>query len=334
MPVVTAAYPQQVPSFSDKFDLIDVVFAEHINSLQREVAALATAVGTLPAGAANTVRERMEAVEASVADINSRFSATKTFPQTAVDGLPTSLGNLQDAINGLQASLNTITGQVTALQSQKPEVTQVVTLTGLQYIYGLKLFQGLVRLLATQLYSATSTNHAWEIGVSGGRVIKFDYTGFGSYDGNGPAELQLQRDGGDVFLGGGLRAAGMVGISVDSAPTITVTSPAYATVTGTPAITLRVPTSGRVMVHLINEGQAFEGSGGARMSVALSGANTLDAADIRSTMVSTPYWNGVQRTLYLTGLNPGSTTFQTMFRSHIGNAVQLANMTLTVVPVL
>jgi hypothetical protein len=332
MPVVTAAYPQQVPTFTDKFDLVDVVFAEHINSLQREVAALATALGTLPAGAAATVRERMEAVEAAVADINSRFTATQTFPQTAVDGLPTALGNLQASIGSLQSSLAQVTGQVTALQSQKPEVAQVVQVTGFQYIYGLKAFQGLVRLLATQLYSAVSTNHAWEIGVSGGRVIKFDYTGFGAYDGSGPAEMVLQRDGGEVFYGGGVRAAGMVGIEVDDPTVRSTDSESYTTLSGAPSLTLRVPMSGRVNVHLFNE--ALAPSGGARVSVAVSGANTLNPADIRSTLVGTPYWHGAARTLYLTGLTPGSTVFTAQFLSIDGSTAQFRNVSLAVVPVL
>lgn len=333
MPVVTAAYPQQVPTFTDKFDLVDVVFAEHINALQREVAALATAVGTLPAGAATTVRERMEAVEASVADINSRFSATKTFPQSAVDGLTSALSTLQNQISGLQTSIAQVTGQVTALQSQKPEQTQVVLLTGAQYIYGLKQFQALVRLLATQLYSATSTNHAWEIGVSGGRVIKWDYTGFGAYDGSGPAELVIQRDGGEVYYGGGLRAAGMVGIEVDAAGPFSTSSTDYTTLGGAPALTLRVPMSGRVAVHLINEGSSLAPISAARMSVVLSGANALAAADIRSTMASGAQ-HTVQRSLYLTGLTPGSTTFTLQFRSTDGGAVQFNNVSLAAVPVL
>lgn len=333
MPVVTASFPQQVPTFSDKFDLVDVVFAEHINSLQREVAALAAAVGTLPAGAANTVRERMEAVEAAVADINSRFTATQTFPQTAVDGLPTALGNLQTQITALQTSLTQTTGQVTALQSQKPEVTQVVTLTGLQYIYGLKAFQGLVRLLATQLYSAGSTNHAWEIGVSGGRVIKFDYTGFGAYDGSGPAELVLQRDGGEVFYGGGIRAAGMVGIEVvDPTQRFTV-SEAYTYLAGHPSLTLRVPQSGRVLVHLYKEGW-ITGAALGRLAVAVSGANTLVADDSRSIVVSSPSVLSAQRTIYLTGLTPGATTFQAVVRSTTGEQVFFQNVGLSVVPVL
>lgn len=331
MPVVTANYPTQLPVFSDKFDLVDAVFADHINALQRELAALATALGTLPAGAAATVRDRIVAVENAVADINSRFTATQTFPQTSVDGLPTALTALNTAINGLQTSLNSLSAQVTALQSQKPEAAQVVQVTGFQYIYGLKAFQGLVRLLATQLYSAASTNHAWEIGVAGGRIIKFDYTGFGAYDGSGPAELVLQRDGGEIFFGGGIRAAGMVGLEVDDAGSHSTTSEAYTKLSGAPALTLRVPSSGRVMVHLVNEGTAP--TGGARMSAALSGANTLPAADIRSTLASGPA-HTVQRSLYLTGLTPGATTFTTQFRSADGSSAQFNNITLSVVPVL
>jgi hypothetical protein len=332
MPVVTASYPQQIPVFTDKFDLIDAVFADHINSLQREVAALATVIGTLPAGVANTVRERVEAIEASIADINSRFTATQTVPQSSVDGLTAALSTLTGQIVALQAALNSISSQVTALQSQKPEASQVVQVTGAQYIYGLKMFQALVRMLATQLYSADSTNHAWEIGVSGGRVIKFDYTGFGAYDGSGPAEMVLQRDGGEVYYGGGIRAAGMVGIAVDSGGPFFITEPTYVAGVGTPVLSLRVPQSGRVMVHMSKE--ATVASGEARMSVALSGVNTLVADDIRSTVVSSPTPTSASRSLYLTGLTPGSTTFTSVFRSSDSVSAGFSNVSLHVVPVL
>lgn len=331
MPVVTAAYPQQVPTFTDKFDLVDVVFAEHINALQREVAALASVIGTLPAGAAASVRERVEAVEASVADINSRFSATKTFPQSAVDGLSTSLNTLQNQISGLQTSLAQVTGQMTALQSQKPEATQVVMLSGAQYIYGLKQFQALVRLLATQLYSASSSNHAWEIGIAGGRVIKWDATGFGAYEGNGPAEIVIQRDGGEVYYGGGLRAAGMVGLEYVDPGLRWTNSVDYVHLAGHPALTLRVPSSGRVTVSLYKEGWVT-GAANARLSFVASGANTLTADDTRSIVVSNPTPLSAHRSVYLTGLTPGATTFQVVTRSTTGDRVNFQNVGLSVVP--
>lgn len=332
MPLQLASYPQQIASFAEKFDLIDVVFADHINALQREVVAIQSALGTLAAGTATTIRDRIAAVEGTVADINSRFTAVHTFPETAVDGLVTDLATLHGQINALQSSLTQLNGQVTALQSQKPEITQVVQVTGFQYIYGLKAFQGLVRLLATQLYSSMSTNHAWEIGVSGGRVIKFDFTGFGAYDGAGPADLELQRDGGDVFYGGGIRAAGMVGVTVDFVGPIFVIEEVYTVHVGAPSATLDVPRSGRVIVHLTKE--AFVPGGEARMSVRLTGANNLVEDDIRSVVVGSPYLNSAHRSIYLTNLTPGSTTFTVVFRSTLGQQAQFGNVTLSVVPVL
>lgn len=330
MPVILAAYPAIIASFSDKFDLIDVVFAEHINALQREVTAIETVLGSFPAGTAASVRERITAIESTVADINSRFTSTHTFPESAVDGLVSDLNTLRGQISGLQSTFAQLNGQVTALQSQKPEVAQVVTVTGQQYIYGLKAFQGLVRLLATQLYSPSSTNHAWEIGVSGGRVIKFDYTGFGAYDGSGPADLELQRDGGEVFFGGGIRAAGMAGLTVDDAGPVAVTETAYTVHTGAPSLTLQVPQSGRVVVGLTAE--ASVPTGAARMSVRLSGANTLAESDVRSVVVSSPATLTAQRVIYLTGLTPGATTFTVVFRSTLGDTAHFSNITLAVVP--
>lgn len=333
MPVVTANFPTQLPVFADKFDLVDTVFADHINALQREVTALASSLGTLPAGVAATVRDRITAVESAIADINSRFTATQTMPQSAIDGLPTALNNLSASISGLQTSLNSVSAQVTALQSQKPESSQVVLLTGAQYIYGLKQFQALMRLLATQLYSASSTNHAWEIGVAGGRVVKWDYTGFGAYDGSGPADMEVQRDGGEIFFGGALRAAGMVGIEVFD-PTLRWTlSEEYTYITGHPQLTLRVPQSGRVTVHLYKEA-TITGAALARATFIASGANTILADDSRSIVASTTTLASAQRTIYLTGLTPGATTFQTVVRSTTGERVNFQNVGMSVVPVL
>ena len=332
MPVQVPSFPTSVATFTDKFDLIDVVFADQINSLQREVTAIESVLGTLPAGTAASVRDRIAAIESSVTDINNRFTATKTVPQTTVDGLGTSLNNLQGQISNLSALLNTVQAQVSSVSANKTDPSQVVLLTGAQYIYGLKQFQALVRMLATQLYSASSTNHAWEIGVAGGRVIKFDYTGLGAYDGNGPAEIVMQRDGGEMYFGGGVRAAGMVGVSVDYAGPLTVTSETYATVTGTPALSLKVPQSGRVMVSLTDE--ASVSTGEARMSVRLSGGNTLAESDVRSVVVASPNLHSAARLLYLTGLTPGSTTFTTVFRSSLGASAHFSNITLAVVPVL
>lgn len=330
MPIeISAAFPQEVPSFSQKFDLTDVVFAEHINQLQREVEALASTLGTLPAGlGASNVRERMEAIEATIADISDRFTPTKTFPQTAVEGLDTSLSALTVQIAALQTAVNSLGSQVSAMSTAKPEAAQVVLLTGQQYIYGLKLFQGLVRLLATQRHSPVSTNHAWEIGVSGGRVIKFDYMGWGAYDGINPADLELQTAGGNVFFGGDLRAIGMAGVAAELAGPRSTSSGAYTTVADSPAVTLKVPSSGRVSVHLAAE---IEGTYGGRMGVQLSGANTLAAADLRSIVGKTG--GTVHRTLFLGGLAPGNTTF-TARQKAVNNTASFTNLSLVVVPLL
>ena len=331
MPVVTAAYPQALASFSEKFDLVDVVFADHINALQREVAAIQATLGTLPAGlAVTTVRDRLEAIETSLAEIAAHFDAGGAFPQTAVTGLSESLAGLSAGISDLETSLTALGSQVSALGSQKPETAQVVLLSGQQSIYGLKLFQGLVRLLATQRYSGSSTNHAWEIGVSGGRVIKFDYMGWGAYDGTGPADMELQREGGHVFFGGDIRVAGLAGVSAENAAQKTTNSDSYVGLTATPALTVKVPSSGRVAILLANEASVPNGE--ARMAVQLSGANTLAPVDRWSTLVSTATFQSAARHIYLTGLTPGSTTFSTRFLSTLGSLAAFRNMSLTVIP--
>lgn len=332
MPVlVSAAYPSQLATFSEKFDLIDVVFADHINALQREVAAVQATLGTLPSGlAVNTVRERLDNIESSVLDISSHFDTGGTFPQTAITGLPAALSGLTSQITGLSAALAALGFQIAALASQKPEAAEVVLLEGEQYIVGLKLFAGLVRMLATQRYSANSTNHAWEIGIPGGRSIKFDNYGWGGYDGSGPADLELQREGGDIFLGGGLRAAGMVGLVAEVIGPKNTTQTSYAPVSGAPSLTLMVPSSGRVSIALTSEGSVPSGS--ARMGVRVSGANTVAERDLWSTVHSTTVVQGASRSIYLDGLTPGSTTFTTVFRSTLGSLATFANMSLIVVP--
>jgi hypothetical protein len=62
--------------------------------------------------------------------------------------------------------------------------------------------------------------------------------------------------------------------------------------------------------------------------------NTLVADDIRSTVVSSPTPTSASRSLYLTGLTPGSTTFTSVFRSSDSVSAGFSNVSLHVVPVL
>lgn len=114
MPVV-AAYPNSIPSFTTKVDDVDTVFADNVNILQAEVAAIATALGTSPAGTAGTVKARIAAVEASTATVAGRFDSSGMIPQAGVVGL-TALAGLFSAPGGLLPQAN-VYGLAAALAS-------------------------------------------------------------------------------------------------------------------------------------------------------------------------------------------------------------------------
>lgn len=63
-----ASYPQSIPSFTTKRDQIDINYAAHINRLQSEVRAMATELGTVPRGNHDSVRDRLEDLQANKAN--------------------------------------------------------------------------------------------------------------------------------------------------------------------------------------------------------------------------------------------------------------------------
>lgn len=93
MPVV-ASYPTNIPSFITKVDGVDTVWADHVNILQAEVVAIATALGTVPQGTSASVKQRMADIEAMHTQIESHFNANGNVPQAGVEGLPATLAGL------------------------------------------------------------------------------------------------------------------------------------------------------------------------------------------------------------------------------------------------
>lgn len=67
---MAATYPNAIAVFSAKVDNTDVAYAAHINSLQEEVVALESVLGTLPAGNAGTIKARIAAIESSLVPSN------------------------------------------------------------------------------------------------------------------------------------------------------------------------------------------------------------------------------------------------------------------------
>lgn len=65
---MSAAYPSVIPSFTVKFNQVDVNWAEHVNRLQDEVVALARELGTIPKAGFSDVAARLTNIETSKAD--------------------------------------------------------------------------------------------------------------------------------------------------------------------------------------------------------------------------------------------------------------------------
>lgn len=75
------AYPNSLDTFTTKTDGIDDVMAADINSIQSAVKAVETELGTLPKGAYTSVKERLDAIEATGTVIHS--ATEKTIPVDA-----------------------------------------------------------------------------------------------------------------------------------------------------------------------------------------------------------------------------------------------------------
>lgn len=123
-----------------------------------------------------------------------------------------------------------------------------------------------------------------------------------------------------------------LGAAAAVATSETTSSGTYAALTTAgPAVTFTVPASGSVLVTLT---AAISGALGG-MSLALSGANTLAAADARSlSPTATPSGSGIgalSAQVLLTGLTPGSTTFTASYRT-TGGSSTFAGRVLSVLP--
>ena len=76
-----ASYPTSIKSFTTKTDSTDVILASHINDIQNEVVAVETQLGITTSPAANSVRERLDSLEAADLGLdvkNSCLVATTT----------------------------------------------------------------------------------------------------------------------------------------------------------------------------------------------------------------------------------------------------------------
>jgi hypothetical protein len=97
-------YPGNYAAFAQKLDQIDVVLAEHINSLQAEMLAMQQVFGLNPQGDAVTVGDRITALEGGGVSLdgNDSIGGTKTFtgPVTFTKPVRIDTGQVLDDIAG------------------------------------------------------------------------------------------------------------------------------------------------------------------------------------------------------------------------------------------
>jgi len=135
MPV--ASYPGNVVEFESHVDFTEVIWAAIANSIQLEITAIETVLGTLPAGTAATVKDRIAAIETSVAALNAKFSSGGLLPESGVSGLVAALAAINSSLTTLSA-----------------DFAQAVVLSGAQTLTGAKTLA-----VASGLQSAADSSH-------------------------------------------------------------------------------------------------------------------------------------------------------------------------------
>ena len=81
---MAASYPSNIKSFSTKVDFTDIVFAEHVNSLQEEVIAVETALGTSPSTSSGWVGT-FDSVTTSWPNVKTRINNLEFGVKTLFD---------------------------------------------------------------------------------------------------------------------------------------------------------------------------------------------------------------------------------------------------------
>lgn len=129
-------------------------------------------------------------------------------------------------------------------------------------------------------------------------------------------------------------AFGLAEASVATSQTTTSTSWADLATAG-PSATVTAPSTGAVLIIAESETQNSTDGARAEYSLVVSGANTISEDDQRvrnqSRAVATSVPLGASKTIILTGLTPGSTTFKMRYRVQSGTGTFL-NRRIVVVP--
>jgi len=149
------------------------------------------------------------------------------------------------------------------------------------------------------------------------------------------ANIEALADGSG--LDDGAVTADKLGLGGQSADVVTgqsTTSTSFTNLTTSgPAVTVTVPTSGKVLLSFTARLRNSDVNGGAAVGVNVTGANTIapedDVYNISSTASAD---NTGSFTKQLTGLTPGSTTFTLQYRRQGGTTATFARRNITVIP--
>lgn len=127
--------------------------------------------------------------------------------------------------------------------------------------------------------------------------------------------------------------SGAGGIAVESIATSEATSSTSYTNLATigPAVTVDVTTSGSLLVVVFCESQQPSGDTH-YISPALSGANTLAAADSNAAYQISTAWVTIGRLVVITGLTAGSTTVTAKYRTGAGLSNDFRNRSIAAIP--
>lgn len=113
-----ATYPSSVKTFVPPQDRVDIVLADYVASLQEEMSAVQTTLGTNPQGAAASVKARLAAADVLLNELAGYFMAGGVISQSQVQGLGAILTTLTDGVNGaatvtaLNSAISTVTSQI------------------------------------------------------------------------------------------------------------------------------------------------------------------------------------------------------------------------------
>lgn len=238
--VTSASYPANFASFGlDEVDNLDTVFANHVNLLRAEIAAMQRTMGVNPQASSDTVSGRIAAVDSSTVHItgaetvigaksfNGGLSATSVHipapePTTSAAQSSLQLGlitgpNLAVGNSGLNARNNGSPATL-ALNPGGGLVTTAgqlnVGTSGTAELLAGDITVNKVRINTNSDASLGGTNHPLQVGATGGSHLVIDGNEIQgrAAGGSTPSQIWLNNEGAPVQVGGTfIVAAGAAG---------------------------------------------------------------------------------------------------------------------------